>query len=76
MKRYETIFVNMLWNENTNTYEYDLYVRIVNMEDICFSIDKYIGEVEYDDGWYLEVWYSSVYGLMGFWLDENGQPVE
>lgn len=54
----EVIEVNSLYNVNTDMYEFDLFVEVVDKDEVSPLFDKFIGTVEYDNGDYLEVYYN------------------
>lgn len=65
----EVVEVGSLYNVNTDSYEFDLSVEVVDKEDISPLLDKYIGSVEYDNGDYLNVWYDGE-KLIGYFKTE------
>lgn len=66
----EVVEVGSLYNVNTDSYEFDLSVEVVEQEDISPLLDKFIGSVEYDNGDYLEVYYNGE-KLIGYFLNEE-----
>lgn len=54
----EVVEVGTLYNVNTDMLEFDLFVEIVEDDDIAPLFDKYIGYTEYDNGEYLRVYYD------------------
>ena len=65
----EVVEVGTLYNVNTDSYEFDLSVEVIDKEDISPLLDKYIGSVEYDNGDYLNVWYNGE-KLIGYFETE------
>lgn len=53
----EVVEVGSLYNVNTDMLEFDLFVEVVDSDDIT-PFDKYIGYTEYDNGEYLRVYYD------------------
>ena len=53
----EVVEVGTLYNVNTDMLEFDLFVEIVDSDDIT-PFDNYIGYTEYDNGDYLRVYYD------------------
>ena len=53
----EVVEVGTLYNVNTDMLEFDLFVEVVERDDITL-FDKYIGYTEYDNGDYLRVYYD------------------
>lgn len=66
----EVVEVGCLYNVNTDSYEYDLSVEVVDKDDISPVFDKFIGSVEYDNGDYLEVYYNGE-KLVGYFVNED-----
>lgn len=69
------IIVACFYNVDTESWEVNLPIKIVNKEDVRVTVDKYIGSTEYRENEYLEIYYNGEI-FIGFFVDDMYREIK